>query len=434
MISGLGILGYGVGGIEAEAVLLGQPLYQPLPRVVGVRLHGALPTGSTATDLVLVVSQLLRAHGVVGKFVEFTGDGLASLALADRATLANMAPEYGATTGIFPIDEETLAYLRLTGRDEARIALVEAYAREQGLWRLPGATPLFDETLELDLAIGAARPWPARAGPRTAWPWATCATASARTFRRLVGTASGYPAVAVRAQDQEASLATGSVAIAAITSCTNTSNPSVMVGAGLLARNAVARGLSVGPTVKTSLAPGSRAVTAYLRDAGLLPPLEAARLRRGRLRLHHLHRQQRAAGRRRRGGRRGQRPGGGRGPLGQPQLRGPHPSARQGLLPGLAAPGRGLRAGRPRGHRPGERAARRRQRRDARSCWPTSGPRPRRSPTPSRAPSPRSSSGPRTPASSRATSAGGPCPCPPATATRGTRSRRTSPRRRSSAA
>ena len=273
MISGLGILGYGVGGIEAEAVLLGQPLYQPLPRVVGVRLHGALPTGSTATDLVLVISQLLRAHGVVGTFVEFTGDGLGSLALADRATLANMAPEYGATTGIFPIDEETIAYLRLTGRDEARIALVEAYAREQGLWRLPGATPLFDETLELDLAsVG-----PSVAGPRR--PQDRVALGDLRdSFRAIYpppgGDGGGYPAVAVRAQDQRASLATGSVAIAAITSCTNTSNPSVMVGAGLLARNAVARGLSVGPTVKTSLAPGSRAVTAYLRDAGLLPPLE----------------------------------------------------------------------------------------------------------------------------------------------------------------
>ncbi len=273
MISGLGILGYGVGGIEAEAVLLGQPLYQPLPRVVGVRLHGALPTGSTATDLVLVISQLLRAHGVVGTFVEFTGDGLASLALADRATLANMAPEYGATTGIFPIDEETIAYLRLTGRDKARIALVEAYAREQGLWRMPGATPLFDETLELDLSsVG-----PSVAGPRR--PQDRVALGDLRdSFRAHFpppgGNGEGYPAVAVRAQDQEASLATGSVAIAAITSCTNTSNPSVMVGAGLLARNAVARGLSVGPTVKTSLAPGSRAVTAYLRDAGLLPPLE----------------------------------------------------------------------------------------------------------------------------------------------------------------
>ena len=152
MISGLGVLGYGVGGIEAEAVLLGQPLYQPLPKVVGVRLHGELPRGSTATDLVLVISQMLRKHGVVGAFVEFAGDGLASLALADRATISNMSPEYGATTALFPVDDETLAYLRLTGRDEDLVRLVEAYTKEQGLWRWPGAGPDFDETLELDLA------------------------------------------------------------------------------------------------------------------------------------------------------------------------------------------------------------------------------------------------------------------------------------------
>ena len=245
MISGLGVLGYGVGGIEAEAVLLGQPLYQPLPRVVGVRLHGALPVGSTATDLVLVISQLLRAHGVVGRFVEFTGDGLASLALADRATLANMAPEYGATTGLFPIDEETIDYLHLTGRDPARVALVEAYARVQGLWRLPGAAPRFDETLELDLGTVRA----SLAGPRR--PQDRVALSDLReSFREHYppkrGNGGGYAGISVRAGDREASLATGSVAIAAITSCTNTSNPSVMVGAGLLARNAVARGLSVG--------------------------------------------------------------------------------------------------------------------------------------------------------------------------------------------
>ncbi len=273
MISGLGILGYGVGGIEAEAVLLGQPLYQPLPKVVGVRLHGALPQGSTATDLVLVVSQLLRSHGVVGKFVEFYGDGLASLALADRATLANMAPEYGATTGIFPIDEETLAYLRLTGRDE-RVPLVEAYAKEQGLWRLPGAEPEFDEALELDLASVT----PSVAGPRRPQDRIVLSELRAafeRDFPPPGDNGAGYPRVPVVAAGTTASMATGSVAIAAITSCTNTSNPSVMVGAGLLARHAVARGLSVGPTVKTSLAPGSRAVTEYLRGADLLPSLEA---------------------------------------------------------------------------------------------------------------------------------------------------------------
>ncbi len=287
MISGLGILGYGVGGIEAEAVLLGQPLYQPLPKVVGVRLHGALPKGSTATDLVLVVSQLLRAHGVVGKFVEYYGDGLASLALADRATLANMAPEYGATTGIFPIDEETLAYLRLTGRDE-RVPLVEAYAKEQGLWRRPGAEPSFDEMLDLDLTSVV----PSVAGPRRPQDrigLSDLRDAFQRDFPPSGGDGSGYPRVSVRnirvapelaprsaeSAPGSAELASGSVAIAAITSCTNTSNPSVMVGAGLLARNAVERGLSVGPTVKTSLAPGSRAVTEYLRGAGLLPSLEA---------------------------------------------------------------------------------------------------------------------------------------------------------------
>jgi aconitate hydratase len=273
MISGLGILGYGVGGIEAEAVLLGQPLYQPVPRVVGVRLHGALPRGSTATDLVLVISEMLRAHGVVGKFVEFYGDGLASLALADRATLANMAPEYGATTGIFPIDEETLAYLRLTGRDD-RVPLVEAYAREQGLWREAGAAPGFDETLELDLSSVA----PSVAGPRRPQDrilLGDLRRAFETDFPPPGENGSGYPPVAVEVSGREAAVASGSVAIAAITSCTNTSNPTVMVGAGLLARNAVERGLSVGPTVKTSLAPGSRAVTEYLRGAGLLPSLES---------------------------------------------------------------------------------------------------------------------------------------------------------------
>jgi aconitate hydratase len=272
MISGLGILGYGVGGIEAEAVMLGQPLYQPLPKVVGVRLHGALPQGSTATDLVLVISQLLRAHGVVGKFVEYYGDGLASLGLADRATLANMAPEYGATTGIFPIDDETLAYLRLTAREE-RVELVETYAREQGLWREPGAAPEFDETLELDLATVA----PSVAGPRR--PQDRIVLSDLRNsfesdFPPPAGSGSGYPDVPLNAGGREAAISTGSVAIAAITSCTNTSNPSVMVGAGLLARNAVEKGLSVLPTVKTSMAPGSRAVTEYLRAAGLLPSLE----------------------------------------------------------------------------------------------------------------------------------------------------------------
>ena len=267
MVNGLGVLGYGVGGIEAEAVLLGQPLYQPMPKVVGVRLHGDLPRGSTATDLVLVVTQMLRAHGVVGAFVEFAGDGLASLALADRATISNMSPEYGATAALFPVDDETLTYLRVTGRPEEQIALVEAYTKENGLWREPGRGPDFDEALELDLASIE----PTVAGPRRPQDKVLLPDLRAN-FREA------YPRAAerqpVKVGQTGVTIDHGSVAIAAITSCTNTSNPTVMIGAGLLARNALAKGLSVNPTVKTSLAPGSRAVTEYYTNAGLLEPLE----------------------------------------------------------------------------------------------------------------------------------------------------------------
>jgi aconitate hydratase len=270
MINGLGVLGYGVGGIEAEAVLLGQPLYQPMPRVVGVRLHGELPRGSTATDLVLVVTELLRSFGVVGAFVEFAGDGLAGLALADRATIANMSPEFGATSTLFPIDDETLAYLRLTGRPDGLVGLVERYARAQGLWREPGAVPEFDDLLELDLASVE----PSLAGPRRPQDRVALAALPA-SFRNAYPQTGDGPsdAVAIELDGRAATVRSGSVAIAAITSCTNTSNPTVMVGAGLLARNAVARGLTVGPTVKTSLAPGSKAVTGYLEAAGLMTPL-----------------------------------------------------------------------------------------------------------------------------------------------------------------
>jgi aconitate hydratase len=309
MINGLGVLGYGVGGIEAEAVLLGQPLYQPLPRVVGVRLSGALPDGTTATDVVLVVTEMLRAYGVVGAFVEFSGDGLASLALADRATISNMSPEFGATATLFPIDGETLDYLRLTGRSDEQVALVERYAREQGLWREKGRAPEFDALLTLDLSsVG-----PSLAGPRrpqdrvalrdlrqnfrSAFPperekkagagvaagvvsRSDSAGSAGAAGAAAVAAAEPYPAVALEVADpstgrpRSAEISSGSVAIAAITSCTNTSNPTVMVAAGLLARNAVARGLTVAPTVKTSLAPGSRAVVDYLRGAGLMEPLE----------------------------------------------------------------------------------------------------------------------------------------------------------------
>jgi aconitate hydratase len=292
MVNGLGVLGYGVGGIEAEAVLLGQPLYQPMPHVVGVRLHGAMPRGSTATDLVLVVTEMLRAHGVVGSFVEFAGDGLATLALADRTTISNMSPEFGATATLFPIDDETITYLRLTGRTAERVALVERYAKAQGLWREPGDGPVFDELLELDLASVE----PSVAGPRrpqdrvelaglpanfhAAFPATAPSSATKEDLGRLTdegGTtgATDNGGVAIDLGGSAAFVHHGSVAIAAITSCTNTSNPTVMVGAGLLARNAVARGLRVGPTVKTSLAPGSRAVTGYLEAAGLMAPLEA---------------------------------------------------------------------------------------------------------------------------------------------------------------
>jgi aconitate hydratase len=268
MVSGLGVLGYGVGGIEAEAVLLGQPLYQPMPRVVGVRLTGALPRVATATDLVLVITEMLRKFGVVGAFVEFAGDGLAGLSLPDRATISNMSPEFGATTTLFPIDAETLAYLRLTGRSAARVDLVERYAKAQGLWREPGDGPEFDAVLELDLGTVE----PSLAGPRR--PQDRVGLAGIRdNFRSAYPQTVGVPRISIEAGGRAAKIGHGSVAIAAITSCTNTSNPTVMVGAGLLARNAVARGLRVSPTVKTSLAPGSRAVTGYLERAGLMAPL-----------------------------------------------------------------------------------------------------------------------------------------------------------------
>jgi aconitate hydratase len=270
MVNGLGVLGYGVGGIEAEAVLLGQPLYQPLPRVVGVRLHGQLPRGSTATDLVLVISNMLRAHGVVGSFVEFAGDGLAQLALADRATISNMSPEYGATAALFPIDDETLAYLRQTGRPAAQVALVERYAKVNALWSQAGVQPDFDETVELDLSSVE----PTLAGPRRPQDKVALAELGHNLRESFARTDFDSRAVQVELNGASASLKHGSVAIAAITSCTNTSNPTVMVGAGLLARNALARGLDVKPHVKTSLAPGSRAVTEYLHKAGLLEPLE----------------------------------------------------------------------------------------------------------------------------------------------------------------
>ncbi|MDP7033172.1 MAG: aconitate hydratase AcnA [Planctomycetota bacterium] len=276
MINGLGVLGWGVGGIEAEAAMLGQPISMLIPQVVGFKLHGTLPEGVTATDLVLRVTEMLREKGVVGKFVEFYGDGLANLSLANRSTLSNMSPEFGSTCGIFPIDEETLDYLRFTGRSDDRVALVEAYARTQGMFRTDdGPDPEYTDTLGLDLSTVQ----PSLAGPKRPQDRVLLSEAKNRFADVLPSLldASGDASSSqnTRMNGDEFELSNGSVVIAAITSCTNTSNPSVMIGAGLLARKAVQRGLTRKPWVKTSLAPGSTVVTEYLTESGLLPDLEA---------------------------------------------------------------------------------------------------------------------------------------------------------------
>ena len=302
MINGLGVVGWGVGGIEAEAAMLGQPVSMLIPSVVGFKMTGALPAGATATDLVLTVTQMLRAHGVVGKFVEFHGPGLDNLTLPDRATIANMAPEYGATVGFFPVDGETLTYMELTGRDQEEIALVEAYTKAQGLFRTSDTPdPIFTDILELDLGHrrtehgrAAPAPGPGLSGPRQALlPQGTGNHALQMKTRGLsnetvsqwvdgnghapgeLGTLTKKTAVDMDGSSFE--LGHGSVVIAAITSCTNTSNPAVLAAAGVLARKAVERGLSTKPWVKTSLAPGSQVVTRYLEDMGLLHYLEQLR-------------------------------------------------------------------------------------------------------------------------------------------------------------
>ncbi|GAC1670947.1 MAG: aconitate hydratase AcnA [Steroidobacteraceae bacterium] len=280
MVNGLGVLGWGVGGIEAEAAMLGQPVTMLIPQVIGFKLTGSLPAGTTATDLVLTVTEILRKHGVVDKFVEFFGDGLKGLPLADRATIANMSPEFGSTCAIFPIDEETIRYLELTGRAADHIALVEAYAKEQGLWRVSGAPAAdYTEIVELDLATVE----PSLAGPKRPQdriPLHCAKSVYERSVKKMAEEraqknprASGVAQASVGGKTFE--LRDGAVLIAAITSCTNTSNPAVLVAAGLLARNAIARGLISKPWVKTSLAPGSRVVTDYLQKAGLLQDLEA---------------------------------------------------------------------------------------------------------------------------------------------------------------
>ncbi|QMU78658.1 aconitate hydratase AcnA [Streptacidiphilus sp. PB12-B1b] len=292
MVNGLGVLGWGVGGIEAEAAMLGQPVSMLIPRVVGFKLNGALPAGATATDLVLTITEMLRKHGVVGKFVEFYGEGVTSVPLANRATIGNMSPEFGSTCAIFPIDAETINYLKLTGRSEQQLALVEAYAKAQGLWHDPSAEPVYSEYIELDLATVV----PSIAGPKRPQDRVVLAEAAER-FRHAVRDyiaeddesgkesfpASDAPAVSngihkptlVTAPDGSTyEIDNGAVVIASITSCTNTSNPSVMLGAALLAKKAVERGLRAKPWVKTTLAPGSKVVMDYYEKAGLIPYME----------------------------------------------------------------------------------------------------------------------------------------------------------------
>ncbi|MDI1465744.1 aconitate hydratase AcnA [Catellatospora sp. KI3] len=299
MVNGLGVLGWGVGGIEAEAAMLGQPVSMLIPKVVGFKLHGELPSGATATDLVLTITQQLRKHGVVGKFVEFYGPGVTSVPLANRATIGNMSPEFGSTCAIFPIDAETIAYLQLTGRSEAQIALVEAYAKAQGLWHDPSVEPVYSEYLELDLSTvvpsiaGPKRPQDrveltnAKTAFRSALPDYVkddetdeegeesfpASDAPASNARASMGRASN-PTVVKAADGSEYQLDHGAVVIASITSCTNTSNPQVMLGAALLAKKAVERGLHAKPWVKTTLAPGSKVVMDYYAKAGLVPYLE----------------------------------------------------------------------------------------------------------------------------------------------------------------
>ncbi len=271
MVNGMAVLGWGVGGIEAEAAMLGQPVSMLIPEVVGFKLTGAMMEGTTATDLVLKVVQMLRKHGVVNKFVEFYGEGLDRLPLADRATIANMAPEYGATCGFFPIDAETIRYLKNTGRDEARIALVEAYAKANGMWRDESYDPIYTSTLHLDMGTIV----PAISGPKRPQDYLALTEAKASFAKEMEGSFNRPQGVEVAVKGESYTMSSGKVVIASITSCTNTSNPYVMIGAGLVARKARALGLTRKPWVKTSLAPGSQVVSEYLNAAGLQEDLDA---------------------------------------------------------------------------------------------------------------------------------------------------------------
>ncbi len=271
MVNGIGVVGWGVGGIEAEAAMLGQPVSMLIPRVVGFKLSGDLPEGSTATDLVLTITEMLRKHGVVGKFVEFYGPGVSVLPLANRATIGNMSPEFGSTIAVFPIDEETVKYLEMTGRPQEQLDLVETYAKEQGLWHDPDAEPRYSERLELDLATVV----PSLAGPKRPQDRVEVTKAPGAFATALADYTDDKDATATISLDgQELEIGHGAVSIAAITSCTNTSNPSVMIGAALLAKNAVEKGLARKPWVKTTLAPGSKVVTDYYERSGLTPYLD----------------------------------------------------------------------------------------------------------------------------------------------------------------
>ncbi len=396
MVNGLGVVGWGVGGIEAEAAMLGRSMPMLVPEVIGVRLTGSLSPGATATDLVLTVTQMLRKRGVVGKFVEYTGAGLKTLSVADRATLANMSPEYGATVGFFPVDQQTLDYLRITGRPDDRLALIEAYCKEQGLFRTDSSPePVFSDLLELDLG----KVEPSLAGPRRPQDRVALASSKkdfrAQLVKEIHGDVTngaikqriadwieegGNNSLGSQAQQGNGdaqlsalgsrveldadgarfSLGHGSLVIAAITSCTNTSNPSVMIGAGLLAKKAVARGLAVKPWVKTSLAPGSKVVSDYLKRAGLIEPLEQLRFNLvGYGCTTCIGNSGPDRGRNRRSDQKGQ-PGRVRGPQRQPQLRGPHQSRRAIQLSRVAAAGGCVCDRGHDGYRSQSRAARRR--------------------------------------------------------------------------
>ena len=388
MINGIGVMGWGVGGIEAEAVMLGQPYYMSIPEVIGVKLTGTLKEGVTATDLVLTITEMLRKINVVEKFVEYFGPGMKSLSVTDRATIANMTPEYGATLGFFPVDEKTLDYLELTGRGE-RARLVEAYTKATGMFYTGQADPEFTQVVELDLStVQPSLAGPARPQDRISLPNLK------KTFADILGCEYDRDAevrrisefhdesgcktvrakrcrpVAQRQFDMELNgrpmkIGDGNIVIAAITSCTNTSNPHVLMGAGLIAKNAVAKGLKVPPFVKTSLAPGSKVVMDYLRGSRPGALLRRPGLSSGRLRLHHLHRQQRPAASRHRKCHREKRFECGRRAIGQPQFRSPHSPEHQVQFPGITHAGGHLCPGRPGGYRSDLGAG------GHRSQWPT---------------------------------------------------------------